>query len=207
MAEANDPFGILWEKLCPLFGSSHADIMQDHIRSYGKTEFERGHKTACTEKRFKSDTSFYDLRDENKQLKEENKELIRENVKLRGLVNDQSLTLVRMKNIKDENNYLMDKISDYEKGPKQYLKDILNSISLSGVSEEMLKGFNECKDLIDIMMYDVNSDEDLARKTQKLQWYDAEKCLPMPDSKVIIEVDHCPISDKYIKKWRYADED
>lgn len=178
MTETNDLFEEIKCKLSRMIGNYgiirkeifHDEIFKD-IEAYGKAEFERGYKTACTEKRFESDTNFYDLRDENKTLKDQNKELIRENVELKKKV--------------DEKEYF-DYINDVHNRAMKNSLDELKQAVEDGCSqyEKMFKKKFGCHPF-DYRFPCVSADEIFEAKEPK--WYDAEKCLPLPRKAVIIK--------------------
>lgn len=176
MTETNGLLNKLLEKITEVFHAKDKALLNPErnpgivvdeafllAQVYGKAEFERGYKTAHTEKRFESDTHFYDLRDENKTLKDQNKELMRENLELKKKV--------------DEKEYF-DYINDVHNRAMKNSLDELKQAVEDGCSqyEEIFKKKFGCHPF-DYRFPCVSADEIFEAKEP--EWYDAEKCLPL----------------------------
>jgi len=140
------------------------------------------------EARRKDAETYWDtLRQEVQKHVDEALKLTQENMLLKNEIRDLK---EENKERKEENRYLSDQVSDFENGPKKYLKDILRNIHLDVASEERLKGFNDCKDMIEMMMHTIDEEAISKMETTEDEWYDAEKCLPIQRRWVSVECEN-----------------
>lgn len=152
-------------------------LAMDDIKAYGKAEFERGRKTGYTEHEFYIDTSFYDLSDENKKLKDQNKELMRENLKLIATKHCCS------------HQEACERRSEF----MDFAKEVLSWGPVHDPEE-----FPNCRIDINAVLKELDS---LGQKKPEPEWYDAEKCLPLLNKWVKIQLEDI---DGSIKEIDYA---